>query len=318
MWFKRPRRNRRLGPGQKLDVKLRADEARVARTRWAAKAITVAIGTVFTLYVLWRLGGLGLDKFVYENPAFAIEQLDIKTDGTIPQEQLRRWSGVNPGANLIALDLAGVKRNLELVSTIDSVSIERILPRTLIIRVKERHAVAQVNQLRTLPNGAIFYSVFQLDANGYVMQPLDQHLSMVPLEQLKSQFPAVAGLNVCELQPGHQLHSAEGLAALRLISSFAHSPMKGVVDLQSVDVSAPGVLVATSIAGGEVTFPLDRLDQQLQRWRSVFEWGRNAGKTIASMDLAVSNNVPVKWNEASTDQETIQPAKHLHSRRKNV
>jgi len=45
----------------------------------------------------------------------------------IAPEQLRRWTRVRIGANLIALDLASVKRNLELVSTIDSVSVERVL-----------------------------------------------------------------------------------------------------------------------------------------------------------------------------------------------
>ena len=315
MWLKRSSRNRRLSPGQKLDVKLRSDQLRAARTRYAATAVTVAVGTVFGLYVLWCLGNWGLDKFIYENPSFAIEQVDIQTDGMMSQDQLRRWSGVTPGANLIALDLAAVKRNLELVSTVDTVSIERILPRTLIIRITERRPVAQVNVLRSLPTGEMMVSVFQLDVNGYVMQPVDPHLSSLPLDQLKSPFPAIAGLSTCELQPGHRLKSAQGLAALRLIDAFGHSPMTGLVDLQSVDVSAPGVLVATSIAGGEVTFATDRLDLQLRRWREVFDWGHSAGKTIASMDLAVSNNAPVKWNEPSESTPQLRPA---HSRRKNV
>src|SRR5580692_6029024 len=56
-----------------------------------------------------------------------------------------RWTGVKEGANLIGLDLASVKRNLELVSVIDSVSVERVLPHTLRVRVTERQPIAQVN-----------------------------------------------------------------------------------------------------------------------------------------------------------------------------
>jgi len=316
MWLRRSSRNRRLSPGQKLNVKLRSDQERVSRSWWAAKAVTVGVGTVFGLYVLWRLSDWGLDKFVYENPSFAIGQVEIQTDGTIPTDQLRRWSGVKPGANLIALDLASVKRNLELVSTIDTVSIERILPRTLIIRVTERRAVAQVNQLHALPDGDMMVSVFQLDANGHVMQPMG--LSLMPLDELKPRFPAIVGLNPAELQPGHALKSAQGLAGLNLIAAFQHSPMAGVVDLQSVDVAAPGVLVATSRGGGEITFSTDRLDQQLRRWRQVYDFGQCSGKMIASMDLAVSNNVPVKWNFASAEPETRPKSKPMHSRRKNV
>jgi hypothetical protein len=316
MWPKRSNRNRRLSPGQKLQVKLSIQEARAASFKWAATAILGALGTVFVLYLLWRLGDWSLDKFVYENPAFAIGQVDIQTDGSIPLAELRRWSGVKPGANLIALDTAAVKRNLELVSTIDTVSIERIPPRTLIIRVKERRAVAQVNQLRALPTGEMMVSVFQMDVNGHVMQPLG--LSFLPLDRLKPQFPAIVGLNPAELQPGHSLQSSQGLAALALIAAFDKSTLIGRVDLQSVDVSVPGVLVATSQAGGEVTFAPDHLDQQMRRWREVYDWARTAGKTIASIDLAVSNDVPVKWNFASAEPDSTQQLKHLHSRRKNV
>ncbi len=97
------------------------------------------------MYLLWRIGEVALNAFVYENADFAIQQIDVQTDGVIAPDQLRRWTGVKPGANLIALDLAAVKRNLELVSAIDSVSVERVLPRTLKIRVTERDPIAQVN-----------------------------------------------------------------------------------------------------------------------------------------------------------------------------
>ena len=150
MWFKREQKNRRLNRGHVLDVKLRSDQVRATRTRLAAIAFGVLFGTVFGLYLLWRTGEWALDKFVYENSEFAIQNIQVQTDGVIAPDQLRRWSSVKLGANLIALDLASVKRNLELVSTIDSVSVERVLPHTLKIRVTERTAVAQVDLAQAL------------------------------------------------------------------------------------------------------------------------------------------------------------------------
>jgi len=319
MWFKTLSRNRRRSPGQPLDVKLRVDQLRKDRNRFAIVAISVGLGTVFSLYLLWRGGEWCLDKFVYDNPAFAIEQVEVQTDGIIAPDQLRRWSGVTPGANLIDLDLAGIKRNLELVSTIDSVSIERILPRTLKIHVTERHPVAQVNMLRSLPSGEVVVAVFQMDEAGYVMQPLDPHLSVLPVDQMSYDLPGITGLNFCELQPGHRLSSPQALAALRLIGGFVHSPMTGLVELDAVDVSAPGVLVATTGQGSEVTFALDHLDQQLHRWRAIYDWGHTVGKEIGSLDLAVGNNIPVKWILAGNPPDTIpKSVKPLHTRRKNV
>jgi cell division protein FtsQ len=297
MWFKREIKNRRLHRGHLLDVKLRSDQVRASRTRLAAVGFCILFGTVFGLYLLWRSGEWALDKFVYENSEFAIQSVEVQTDGVIAPDQLRRWSGVKLGANLIALDLASVQRNLELVSTIDSVSIERVLPRTLKIRVTEREPVAQVNVPRADSKNGIALSVFQLDADGFVMQPLDPRQCVIPLSQMNSQLPVVTGLNSYQLQAGHRVELPQAQAALQLIGAFRHSPMAGLVDLRRIDVSSPGVIVATTGQGGEITFALDNLEQQLGRWRKIYDLGMSKNKMIASLDLAVANNVPVCWAE---------------------
>ena len=111
MWFKREQKNRRLRRGHVLDVKLRSEQVRATRMRLAIMAVSVPVFTIFGLYLLWRAGDWALDKFVYKNAEFAIQHVDVQTDGVILPDQLRTWSGVKPGANLIALDLAWVKRN---------------------------------------------------------------------------------------------------------------------------------------------------------------------------------------------------------------
>jgi len=320
MWSKRARQNRRLSPGHVLEVKLRSDQARAARTRFAAVAIFAGLGTVLGLYLLWRLGEWSLDKFIYNNPAFAIEQVDVETDGSIPREQLRRWSGVRPGENLIRLDLTDVKRNLALVSTLDSVSIERILPRTLKIRVTERRPLAQVNLLGSQSSNRVALAAYQLDANGFVMQPLDSRRPVAPDSPRDHRLPALTGLNFFELQSGHRLESPQALAALRLIAAFNQSPMAGLVDLRGVDVSAPGVVVLTTGQDCEITFAPENFEQQLGRWHQAYVWGREAGKTIATLDLAIpGKDEPATWAAAGAPPPaTPQPATPLHPRRNHV
>jgi cell division septal protein FtsQ len=319
MWFRREHKNRRLNRGRVLDVKLRSSQVRAARTRLAVMALGVMFGTIFGLYLLWRMGAWTLDKFVYKNSEFAIQRMDVQTDGVIVPAQLCRWSGVKLGANLIALDLAAVKRNLELVSMIDSVSVERVLPRTLRIRVIERQPVAQVNVPRASTTGGITVSVFQLDADGYVMQPIDPRLCEISLSQVSEQLPVIAGPNIYELQPGHRVESLQVRAALQLVTAFSHSPMAGFVNLRRIDVSLPGVVVATTGQGGMITFGLDNLDQQLRRWREIYDLGQRMNKTVMTLDLAVSNNVPVRWMEAGTLPVTApKPVNPAHVRRNNV
>ncbi len=203
--------------------------------------------------------------------------------------------------------------------SIDSVSVERVLPRTLKIRVTERDPIAQVNVPRADANGGISVSVFQLDADGMVMLPLDPRVCTVPLAQMNPQLPVIAGLNYFQLQAGRRIELPQVQAALQLIAAFDKSPMAGLVDLQRVDVSAPGVIMATTGQGSEVTFGFDNLEQQLQRWQQIYNLGLQSQKAIASADLAVANNVPVRWMTASlapvTTPKTVKP---LKTRRKNV
>jgi len=318
MWFKREIKNRRLRRGHLLDVKLRSDQVRATRTRLAAVAFCVLFGTVFGLYLLWRSGEWALDKFVYENSTFAIQNIEVQTDGMIAPEQLRRWTNVKLGANLIALDLASVKRNLELVPMIDEVSVERVLPRTLKIRVTEREPVAQVNVPTVGAAGGIAVAALQLDADGYVMKPLDPRQCVIPLSQMSVQLPVVTGLNIYQLQPGHRVESPQAQAALQLIGAFEHSPMAGLVDLRRVDVSQPGVVIATTGQGGEITFGLENLEQQLARWRKIYDLGMSQNKMIASLDLAVANNVPVRWAEIVSAPVAPKNFNPVTNRRKNV
>jgi len=319
MWFRREPKNRRLSHRHVLDVKLRSRQVRATRLRLGAVALAVTLGTVFGLYLFWRAGEWTLDKFVYENSEFAIRRVDVQTDGVIAPDQLRRWSGVKPGDNLMALDLASVKRNLELVSTIGSVSVERVLPSTLRIRVTERQPVAQVDVPRAGAAGGIEVTVFQLDVDGYVMQPLDPRLCVIPLAQIRDQLPVITGLNVYQLQPGQRVESPRVLAALQLIGAFNRSVMTGLVNLRRIDVSSPGVVVATTEQGGEITFGLDNLDQQLRRWREIYDLGQRMNKAIAALNLAVSNNVPVRWMEAVAAPATLLKQNPTPpTRRKNV
>ena len=302
-----------------LDVKVRSDQARATRIRLATGVFAVAFGTLFGLYLFWRCGEWALNKFIYENQDFAIEHIDVQSGGNISEDQLRRWSGVKLGQNLIALDLAAVKRNLQMASAIDSASVERILPHTLKIRVTERAAVAQVDVPRAAGETGISITVFQLDSNGYVMQPLDPQQSIVPLAQMSSSLPFVTGVSVLQLQPGHRIEAPEVLAALKLVAALPRSPMAGLADLQRVDVSSPRVFVVTTVDGSEITFGLDHLDEQLARWREIYDLGQRMNKMIASVDLAVANNVPVRWVEKIS--APALPAKTLdtqNSWRKNV
>jgi len=318
MWFQRKSKNRRLGREHVLEVKLRSSQVRAARHRLAALGLGALFTTVLAAYLLWYGGQWALNRLVYQNKAFAIEEFDLRTDGVIALDQLRRWTGTKPGDNLLALDLARVKRDLELIPLIDSASVERIPPHTLRIRVFEREPIAQINVLRPGADG-IELAVFHIDAEGYVMLPLAPHQRSLTTPPAAEPLPLLGPFNPSEVQPGRRIKTPQLAAALLLLVSFDRSPMASLADLKRVDVSSPEVLTVTTGQGAEITLGLADLERQLRRWRQIYDRGQKENKLIATLDLAVTNNIPVCWLEAST----LPPAaaklpKPLRTRKKHV
>lgn len=288
--------------------------------RVTALALGALFGTVLGVYGLWLGGQWLLNQMVYQNPAFAIREIETTTDGVIAPDQLRRWANVRPGQNLLALDLARVKRNLEMVPVIESVAIERVLPRTLRIRVTEREPVLQVAILVTNAQRTLENRIFHLDGNGVVMLPLNPSQRTQPLGPTEGSLPLLLGVKLSDIKPGRPVESSGVKAALRLAQEFVYSPMAGIVDLKRIDATASDVLVVTTGQGSEITFGLENLDQQLRRWRQVHDEGLRMRKgPLASLDLSVANNAPARWFDASVVPPSPRPAQPVrYNRRRNV
>lgn len=299
MLFKRQRKNRRLSRGYVLDVKLSASQRRENRFRRVTLFLGTSLILFLTVFIVWRGGEMLLRHFVYENPAFAIRVLDVETDGVLSLEQIRTWAGVKRNDNLLALDLARVERDLKLVPAIEAVSLERVLPGGLRVRVTEREPIAQVIQSQVRAANGYEGGVYTLDANGYFMFPIEAVQRTTPVVLTNDHLPVIVGIPARDIRPGRQSETPQVKAALALVKDFERSPMAGLVDLKEIDVATPGVLVVTTVQGNELTFGLVDFDGQLRRWRSVHDYAQRFGKHINSIDLAVANNAPMLWTDVT-------------------
>jgi cell division septal protein FtsQ len=318
-WLKRKARNRRLGSDHVLDVKVRSEQMRAGRLRLGALALALVFTTVFSLFLLWQGGEWVLNRLLYENKTYAVREIDVQTDGVIAPDVLRRWAGVKAGENLLALDLGRVKRDLEMVSTIRTVAVERVLPGTLRLRVSEREPLAQVYMPRATAGGGLEMTILQLDREGYVMTPPDPRQLAAPAADTNDVLPVITGANAGQLAPGRPADSSQVRSALQLIGAFGRSPMVGLVDLRQVDVSSPAVLIARTSDGGEITFSVQDLDRQLRRWRQIYDVGQRLNMALATLDLSVSNNIPATWVDANTLPPPVPRSKNQqHTRKRNV
>jgi len=316
MFFRRKYRNRRHWRGHVLDVKLSSSQRREKRTRrltWLFVGSAIFFGVV---YGGWRGIGALIERCVYNNDAFAITRLEIETDGVLAPEQLRSWAGVRPKANLMRLDLARVKRDLEMVPAIESVAVERALPGTLRIHVTEREPIAQVLLMRQdgSPGGR-----YTLDAHGHFMYPIELAQRATPPAQTNDSFPELLGMLPQDVRPGRTTEAPQVHAALALVRAFNRSPMLGIVDIKHIDVRQAGVLVLTTRQENVITFGLGDLETQLRRWRTVYEHASRFGRHITALDLAVGNNCPMQWVDATGISPTPpRPFKPSAYRKKHV
>lgn len=298
MWLKRKPKNRRHERGHILDVKVQSRQLRSMRVRRTATLFARVFAAVTILFLLWRGGDWVLNEAVFKNPAFAIQTIDIETDGILPKAQLRSCAGVNLGDNLLALDLGRIQRDLEYLPWIKSAAVERVHPHTLRIRVIEREPIAQTVLFEpAAAEGRPRFVTFYFDAEGYVMLPLSSYRfnsSALGFDQL----PMMTGVSGVDLRPGHPVESRQIQSAIRLVTEFGRSAMVGQVDLTSIDVSNPQFVQVSTGQGAVVTFGVDDLELQMRRWRLVTDYASRNARAVAFLDLSVTNNVPARWVEA--------------------
>ena len=303
-----------------LRVKLRTDQLHAARTRFAMQVLTVLFGAAVVVFLGWRGVDWAVREFVTENAAFATKTIDLQNEGVLTAEALRKWAGVRVGENLMSLDLARIKRDLELVPLIQSAAVERVLPDTLRIRVIERVPVAQVAVLR--PNAAGRYTtvIHLLDATGHVMLPPDRTMVADPTALQMDWLPEISGVNDVDLKLGRQVESAQVRSALRLLAHYERSAMFGRADIRRVDVRSAEILTATTSAGSEITFASQRdFDTQLRRWRAVQDVFTQRGKVIKTFDVSISDYLPTVLVDANAvPAPPVKPAKPAPYRRKNA
>ena len=316
MVFRAKRGNSKSGRKKLLSVKVQSQQAKRERLRWLRSLSALAAAIAGIIAVCWQGGAFALNRLVYENESFSVRQLDYRTDGIISVGQLKQWGGVSSGDNLLKLDLLRIKRDIELAPRVKAASVERFLPDTLQVRVAERVPMAQVWAWQRDGAGVTDYDCVrvQLDETGHVMSPIDGYSVVAPEKQAEWSLPVVSGIELKKLKslaPGRPAGLPKVQAALGLIGEFRRSPLAGVVDLRVIDLSQPRILRVTTGDGGQVDLSTDRLAWQLNRWARIRAHGQKFGLAIETVDLSVTNNVPVRWMLSPTIAKDIKSGRNI-------
>lgn len=250
---------------------------------WVRRSLSIVI--IMLMLVLLLMGiNKGFQwaerKLLSENPRFEIQQLVVECNGKLTEDFIREISRLHEGQNLFAMSMQELEANLLEVSRIESVYIERDLPSTLIIRVKERHPVAL------------------LMGNSYLRYPflIDRYGVVLPYQRSLSELPRIRGLSE-EARPGKRLSHRDIEFALRIITLIEnHASMNQYIQLHEINISHGDYIELTLERGVEVRLPRFSMKPKLNKLATVIKIAEGQGRQVKWVDLTVDSvKVPVRY-----------------------
>jgi cell division septal protein FtsQ len=210
-------------------------------------------------------------KLFSQNPRFEMQRLVVSSDGRLSEDRIREYIEIAEGTNLFAFSFAEIEKKLLGASDIESVLLERKLPHTLVVKVKERMPVARITGLNTK-------YPFLVDRHGYVL----------PSRAGAASLPLIKGLDA-ELFPGKKVGHQDMAVALEIIALCeSRGYLRTYARIESLDMNRRYDFIDMRLSGGiRVRMPRHSLNSRLRRLGAALNIARSNGERIKSADLTV-------------------------------
>lgn len=299
--------NRRKGgrsPARQHLLELNVRTAIVRRQR-RGKAIGL-LWKVSAFLVVIAVSAIGIrflaQRFFFHNPEYALTRLVTHLNGVMTEEELVALTGLQPGKNILQLDLGEASRRLSALPEVRSVSIERCFPGTVEVGLERRHPLfllasgAAAPSPGTKPGPAAggnspesFESGKSLlcDRDGVVMRPVHPSDEFLKL-------PVLTGIEAASLQPGQHLEGDAFRNAVAVTEALSDLPEE-TFRVRSVDVSKPYAVIVTDSSDARFTFGKKDLPGQIDRLRKLLSHCQESGRRIATANLITQRNTPVTF-----------------------
>ncbi len=248
-----------------------SDSSAVARRSVTIGLLVVIFGGVI-FGVIQGLNWIGR-KLYSENPRFELRHLVVKCDGKLSEDYIREVIEIKEGMNLWEFTFGDIEKRLMGVSRVESVYLERDLPDALIVKVKERVAVAQI-----IGRKATRYP-YLVDRFGYVLPP---RLSATDL-------PVIEGLDI-DLQLGEHAGHADVETALQIIGMCDSNPtLHKYIKIQRLDVKYGDYIHMYLDGDTRVRMPRHSLEKKLINLSSTIKIGLARGERYREIDMTLDS-----------------------------
>jgi cell division protein FtsQ len=225
-----------------------------------------------------------LDRVLYNNPRYALHQIDVEPRDRFSPRLIRQAAGLEPGMNLWALNLHQIAHDLETIPNVASARVERHFPDRLTITMTERVPVVKIEGLNIELNTK---ETFYLDRDCYVIKPR--------ADEPPTPLPQVVGLTDAEVEPGTKLERPILSRALQILDGINDSHLRTVMDVTRINLANPLAVTMETHQGMTIIFRTDFIDQQLQRLQQIVDYADKQGRPLQTVDLTPDVNVPITF-----------------------
>jgi len=251
--------------------KIKASKTLVAR-RSSLVVLSAVLAVILIVMLIYGLSYVG-SLFFSRNPNFTLKTIEMTTDGQLSVSELKRWVGVEEGRNLFDVDFDEVRANLLSKPQIETVSIHRKLPSTLVVQVVEREAVVQIRFRRS---GFLYL----LDRQGIAMRPS-------AIRSPKDALPIIEGIKAKEPRLGERVSDpgVQHVLALLVAQNDPSLNLRSQINFEKFDLHFPDFVTAQLSGGVSARFPRHSAREKLVRLGATLQIAREKGERVKTVDL---------------------------------
>jgi len=225
---------------------------------------------------------------------FTVRTVEVHGETYLTDAEVRVMAGLDRPVDWVRVDLARAERRLAREPRIERATIERALPRRIVITVHERRAVVLVRAGRLL----------EVDRGGVILTPLASGVS--------PDVPLVDGVRVKDARPGHVVDDPRLLRAIRQLDALLLPEVALGRPVSEIDVSDDRTTVATLAPDGvSVLLPAEPPTvRPLSALRVVLADLSSRGQSASRIDLRGEEVIavrPLPAAAAAADSSTVRP-----------
>ncbi len=191
----------------KKNTRIKQREGVKRRKKEKAKRILRGVGKLSLAFLMVAgiaMAGKKAEDFLLTSPYFRINEVSFEGLNSLERKTLEGLAKIELGRNIFQVDIEEVKERLQNHPQVKEISIFRRFPRRVEVKVKEREAVALIQN-----EGQVY--------------PLDREGFILPADSFPRPLPLMTGLGRGGIKVGERLEGIKLVMALDILEAFSAS-----------------------------------------------------------------------------------------------